>query len=255
VKKTANFAKEVIEAKKYMLSISTKTAQNVNIDYELASWGERFLAFLLDFAIIYFGWLITLAALSFILGGDIGGIIATIIFTPYTLVSEILMKGQTIGKKALKIRAMNISGESLEFHTCFTRWCARLLDVAGSLGTLATLTISVSDKRQRIGDLLANTVVIKEKDSNNIFLEEILKLKVKDNVKVVYEKAMLFNEEEMLFIKNTLSRVKKYKNEAHFRALDDLCEKVSDRLNLYETPKNKEAFLKQLIKDYIILTR
>jgi len=239
-----------------MSTISIKTAQHVSIDYELATWVERLLAFFLDFIIIVFAGFAFFFLFAFAFDDtDIAGGLTIAILSVYTLVSEMITKGLTIGKKALKIRVVNLSGEAMELSSYALRWSFRFLDIYLSFGAIATLVINTTAKGQRFGDILAHTAVIKEKESSPVFLREIMQLKDKNDVEITYPNVGVFNEEEMLFAKNTLDRVKKYKNEAHFQALDKMCLRMCERLGITQIPKNKERFIRQVISDYILSTR
>lgn len=239
-----------------MATVTIKTAQNVSIDYQLATWVERFLAFILDMLVIIIGGLILFFMLLAIFGGEaVIGTIVTIIVSFYTLVLEMTLRGQTLGKKLMKIRVIQLTGEIPTLSSYLSRWSFRLFEIFMTGGVLATVLCGTSKYAQRLGDILGNTIVIKEKESKPVFLKEILQLKNKTQADVMYPNVTAFSEEEMLFTKNTLSRIKKYPNEAHRKAFDLLYTKISEKLGV-EVPKpQREALIKQVIKDYIVLTR
>lgn len=100
-----------------MSQLSITTTQNVNINFEAASLGERILAYLLDLVI----WIAYSVVLSIILnltdfdsllsGMDNWSVmtIYTILYLPvifYALVMESLLEGQTVGKKVMKIKVI-----------------------------------------------------------------------------------------------------------------------------------------------------
>lgn len=64
-----------------------------------------------------------------------------------------------------------------------------------------------------------------------------------------------FKEEDMLLIKKTIDRYRNYGNEAHHLALNELTDRVAEELGIDPPRENKIQFLKDLIKDYIVLTR
>lgn len=241
-----------------MRSVTIKTAQNVSIDYELATWIERALAFIVDLIIIRIvaQGIIFLIALNSSSSNMVYYLIS-IFFSFYTLISELSFKGQTIGKKLLKIKVVQLYGEPLKFSNYVVRWSFRLVEIYMSFGVLASILCGTSKKGQRLGDMLSDTIVIKEKSTNKgMLLEQILKLKNKDQTELKYPNVSVFSEEEMLFAKNALSRINKTPNEAHKKAFSLLYKKISEKLGVKNIPEAKKRdFIKEVINDYIILTR
>ena len=101
-----------------MKRLQIKTAQNVNINFVLANVGQRLFAFGID-NILKLGYILfAVYVLKFGLfkgnfsddGWTLKAIDVLILLplTFYSLYSEILMNGQTIGKRLLKIKVINI---------------------------------------------------------------------------------------------------------------------------------------------------
>lgn len=172
----------------------------------------------------------------------------------YSLAFEQLNNGQSLGKLAMKLRVIRMDGEKITFLDYLMRWIFRGLDIYFSLGGVAVLTIISSSYSQRVGDLLANTVVVNVGKTERMRLENLLKLNKMDQYKVTYPQVAKMPEAAMLVVKETLSRKLKLDNSAHEEAFELLVKKMSKELDV-KTPKDKEAFLKTLLKDYIILTR
>lgn len=141
----------------------------------------RFYANAIDYAVyfIFFG------IYTFTMGTEENGVyrvqgfptLAYIIFwVAYFPVCESLM-GQTLGKKAFDLYIVNLSGQTPTFGQAFVR---RLLDVfeMSTFGVMAILTINYSQKNQRIGDMMADTMVVRTKTSCKVcgsYLELSLK--------------------------------------------------------------------------------
>jgi len=175
-------------------------------------------------------------------------------FVFYSLAFEQLNNGQSLGKMALKLRVVRIDGEKANFLDYVMRWIFRALDIYSSGGSVAALAVISSANNQRIGDLLANTIVVNIGKTERMKLENLLKLNKMKNYKATYPEVVNMPESSMLIIKETLHRNQKHKNYAHQKALDLLVEKMVIELKL-TAPKNKELFLKTLLKDYVVLTR
>ncbi|MFC7667989.1 RDD family protein [Hymenobacter humi] len=85
-----------------MSTIRIHTTQNVSLEYEIASVGDRIVAALIDYG-LYITWFIAWSVLNrqlHIAGdGKVGFYLILLPTTFYFLVSEVFFNGQTIGKK------------------------------------------------------------------------------------------------------------------------------------------------------------
>jgi hypothetical protein len=115
--------------------------------------------------------------------------------------------------------------------------------------------ISSSAKGQRLGDMIANTAVIRTRQSRNISLNEVLSIKTISDYTPVYPEIMRCTEEDILVIKNVLDRHRKFPNEAHQEILSELAYKAAEKIDLEVIPENEELFLRTLLKDYVIISR
>ncbi len=244
-----------------MRSIEINTAQNVTIEYELAPLYSRLLAFLLDFAILVVGEVILSLLGAFICGGygDIYQYYTYLVLIPvflfYALVSEIFMNGRSVGKLALGIRIVKLTGKQATLSDYVMRWLFRLVDIYLSIGSVAAILVSSTDKNQRIGDIVANTVVIKLRPTRSLKLRDLLNIHTIDNYQPRYPEVRYLNEEDMLLVKNVLERNRKYGNDAHREALEELVAKLMTLLKISKLQQEKPDFLRTLLNDYIVLTR
>ena len=240
-----------------MEEIEITTTQNITIHYELATVWERIIAFVIDLIALSLSSLIFYGIASAILpsASEILIYLALLpIIVFYSLAFELFNNGQSLGKMALKLRVIRLDGEKTTFSDYFMRWMFRIMDIYGSFGGIAFLGVVSSTNNQRLGDLLANTVVVSLKKENRMKLENLLKLNNEVKYVPVYPEVLRFDEETMLIVKESLKKITKYPNEAHKKAFDLLVEKIVTELEI-KTPKNKVDFLRTLLKDYIILTR
>lgn len=243
-----------------MNSIEIRTTQNVTIEYELASLRERSFAFLIDLIIIgvvYAIMAIFIEAVSF---NDeslsqIFGFLIIVIFIFYHLLSEIFADGQSFGKKALGVKVVRLDGEEPGLSDFLLRAVLLLVDFLLSLGVLAALLISSSAKNQRLGDMTANTTVIRLKHNLRFRLEDILKINTIEEYTPQYPDVKKLSEEDMLLIKNALSRYRTHRNDAHRTVIAELAARLINVLEIENVKGNNEEFLKTLIRDYIVLTR
>ncbi len=240
-----------------MKSIEITTTQNVTIQYGLASVLERAIALVIDVTVISTVSSIVFGLLSWLFpyGSDI---VSYLIILPFILLYSLLFEqfnnGQSLGKMALKLRVIRLDGEKVNFLDYLMRWIFRALDIYFSFGGVAVLTVISSTNSQRIGDLLANTVVVNVGKTERMKLDNLLKLNKLDKYIVTYPQVIHLPEDAMLTVKETLTKYAKHNNFAHQKALDLLVEKMEQELQIIG-PQNKVQFLKTLLKDYIVLTR
>ena len=249
-----------------MKTIEIKTSQNVTIAYELANYWDRFLAFLIDFVIVFLFCYLMIWLLSVALpetwwiqneqfAYTLIASVPVFLFLLYHFVSEALADGQTWGKKVMKIKVLRLdnSGSGLSDH--LLRSLFYLVDWLFSFGILATLMINTSEKRQRLGDMTANTAVVKLISSYALQLNDILKISTLQDYEPLYPEVVNLSEEDLLLIKSSIARYHEQKNTAHQKVITELTLHLQKILDIREMPKDKIGFLKTLIKDYIVLTR
>ena len=240
-----------------MKNIEITTSQNVTIQYGLATVWERAIAMVLDLLIMTVASLILWGLQALIFPDSYDLMLYFTVFPIillYNLAFEQLNNGQSLGKKILQLRVIRLDGEKTKFLDYLMRWIFRALDIYFSVGGIAILSIISSTYSQRLGDILANTVVVNVGKSERMRLESLLKLNKMDQNKITYPQVAKMPEEAMLVVKETLTKHIQLANAAHDEALDILADKMSKELNT-KVPKDKKLFLRTLLKDYIVLTR
>ncbi len=249
-----------------MQTIDIRTTQNVTIEYELASLRERALAFFVDMLIVGMAYFIllflVLGAFGDVIFGENGlltnfifGLLPVVGFMAYQFLSEVLANGQSWGKKALGIKVVRLDGAEPGLSDYFLRAVFHIVDTIASLGVLAALLISSSPKNQRLGDMTANTTVIRVRAQTRFRLEDILKISSIENYQPVYPEVRSLSEQDMLLIKHLIARYRQYPNPAHAKAVNEAAAYLVQLLDIQEIPRDKIEFLKTLIRDYIVLTR
>lgn len=243
-----------------MRSIELQTTQNVTINYELALLRDRVLAFLID-VIIIFGvvLLLILALFQFAarlsLAEEFMFLVVSPVYTFYTLAWESLNNGQTPGKMALRIKVVRVDGNQMKFIDYLLRWVFRFLDIWLSFGAVAVVLTSSTPKSQRLGGLASNSTVVKSDPALAVRLGDLLRIENKSSYEPRFPEVKQFKEEDMLTIKRTIDRYKRYRNAAHLAALNELTVRVAEELEIEAPAENRIEFLQGLIKDYIVLTR
>ncbi|MCB0662246.1 MAG: RDD family protein [Saprospiraceae bacterium] len=247
-----------------MKTIGIRTTQNVFIDYELADVKDRIFAFLIDglvygvFTFLVYIILMTFLSSFYMLGEWIFRFIVIFLYTGwifYHVLFEIFNNGQSIGKKALGIKVVRLDGKEAGAFNFMLRGVFHLIDTLFSAGVIGIVLIASTDKNQRLGDMAANTTVIKTKSSREFTLHDILGIQNLDNYEPVFPEVRNLNEEEMLLIKTAINRYHEFPNKSHKEAIEMLEIRIKEVLQIEEKTGNPINFLKTLLKDYIVLTR
>ena len=182
-------------------SLVIETPERVPIEFALASIGNRFLAVLIDHAIQFLSigllayvvsWLVEprFGSSSPYMGiEDLRGwtlalfiLVVTALFSGYFAVFEWLWNGQTPGKRLLRLRVIRDDGRPIVFWEALVRNIIRIID--GFPGgvipiySVGLIVIFLNKRDQRVGDLFAGTVVIREPQDkaptfDETFTEEI----------------------------------------------------------------------------------
>lgn len=154
-----------------------ETPEHVRFRYRLAGPARRGAAYLIDLIVraIVLGVFAFLAAIAASVGdyeldtdGFGMGMLFTLFFLVdwfYYVVSETLMGGRSIGKRAFRLRVVKESGVPLSFSDSLLRNLLRAADLLPGLYTLGFLVMSQDRYFRRLGDLVAGTLVVSEEES------------------------------------------------------------------------------------------
>lgn len=158
---------EKVSAKVYV-----QTPEQIEFAFDVAGVGPRILAYLLDLLIRAGIMTVIAIALTIFFGGQMFsiGIMAVVAFVlewGYHTILEWAFNGVTPGKKALGLRVVRTDGVSLDLYRSAMRNFLRAADGFPSLWAVPTyaigiLTIFVTGTGRRLGDLAADTMVVKE---------------------------------------------------------------------------------------------
>ncbi len=237
-----------------MENIRINTTQNVALDYEAAGVGYRILAALLDgvFIVVYFGIMAFLfGALGFNYFLDdhqyLAYALIILLSLPillYHFLSESFMNGQSLGKKVLGIKVVKLDGTQPGLGSYFVRSIMRVIDIQISNGVVALISIAVTDKSQRLGDMAAGTTVIKL--GSKVTLRDTILYKQIDDYKISFEQVSLLNDKDIDIIKDVLQHSLANNKPQNLKVLAD---KVKTKMAV-ETNLNNELFLKTVLIDY-----
>ncbi len=239
-----------------MNKVSILTPQNVVIEMILASQSSRVFAFIIDqSALIIFIFLLTWAIklTGFNVEYIYYLIIIPIVFL-YSLLLETLNQGRTVGKMMMGIKVRRTDGSEIGITEASARWLFRIPDLYLTGGTLAFILTGSTEKSQRLGDRVAGTIVVENKKSFQS-IKKVLNNKVFSDYEVKYPMVTRLSEEDVVWIKQTVSRATQFNNAVHREAINKLSKKIATLLEIKKLPKDPMKFLKTIIKDYVVSTR
>ena len=189
-----------------MDNIKIQTTQNVDIEYELASIGDRILATLLDY-VFFIAYVLLLILISSLVNGKLFESMAmlVIIFLPlllYDLILETFFQGQSFGKMIMKIKVVKLDGTQAGFGAYVLRWLLRIIDTRIFSGGVALIAILLNGKGQRIGDMAAGTTVIKLK--HRVKITDTILNTVKPDYTLVFPEVTRLTDNDIAVIKEVM---------------------------------------------------
>ncbi|MEO6584375.1 MAG: RDD family protein [Ferruginibacter sp.] len=255
-----------------MSHIQIETAFNIDLEFEIAPFHRRLLAYLIDFSIISV-YLIAMKSFFYQLldvrinenmGLDI--LLISLPMLLYSLLAEINMNGQTLGKKLMKIRVISADGGEPALSQYLLRWITKSFEwpflfgyvmffnyemvlvyafITGILGLGVVIIIAVTPKSQRLGDLAAGTVVVKA--NTEFSIEDTVFMQVVNaDYKPLFPQVMRLTDNDINTVKAVLTRAKNRKE-------DELSIRVQHKIKEVlgiDSDMPAPAFLQKLLEDY-----
>jgi uncharacterized RDD family membrane protein YckC len=148
--------------------LRVRTPEGVAFSVRLASPVLRAAAFMIDWAVVGVTWgvLGTVLSLLQLIGQDLAGMIMVVgyfVFTQgYAIATEWLWRGQTVGKRVLRLRVIDARGLRLSFAQIVLRNLLRFVDALPVFYLVGGLASLLNRRAQRLGDLAADTLVVWE---------------------------------------------------------------------------------------------
>ena len=254
--------------------IQIATPFNIDLEFEIAEFHKRLFAYVLDFAVLliyfismktlYYGGVeVSMSVLESHVGVDILTISVPMLL--YSLGSELLMHGQSIGKKIMKIRVVSLEGGEPTLGQYLLRWMFRAWEwpfmfgyaffstgsiigyifITGFLGIAVVIVIGVTKKSQRLGDVAANTVVVNTRSTLTVHDTIFMDVSQTD-YKVKFPEVLKLTDRDINTIKNVVNHF--YKTH-HTDTLNRVSSKVQEVLKI-TTDMYAVDFLEKLLADY-----
>jgi uncharacterized RDD family membrane protein YckC len=157
-----------------------QTPEGVRFRFRLAGPATRLFALSIDFACILLLSSSISSSLSLlrVISADLFFATETIAYfvltIGYFMSLEWIFRGQTLGKRVMKLRVVDADGLRLRFSQIVVRNLLRTVDMLPGLYTVGGIALLLSPKLQRLGDIAANTIVIRTNTESIPDLEPLL---------------------------------------------------------------------------------
>lgn len=266
-----------------MSSLKIQTNFNIELEFEAPEFHRRMFAAILDMLLLFFYLRIDIAFLSAVFGDgylsrdDSYNLHWTFLITLlpiflYQLICEITMNGQSIGKKLMRIQVINETGGRPSISQYLIRWLIRTSDytllyiliivifsgAAAAIGIIIAvlaplllldiILIASTKKNQRLGDILAHTILVKTNTKSNI--EDTVFQEVADDYIPRFPQVMQLSDRDLNTVKGILSTSQ---TKGDFDLASRAAEKIKGHLKI-ETSLSPFEFLEILLKDYNYLS-
>jgi uncharacterized RDD family membrane protein YckC len=239
-----------------MNTINITTSQNIELEYELGNLGERIVGAIID-GTIKGSYIIIMLAL-FVFGNSriFSGLYLFFIILLampvvfYSLLSELLLDGQTVGKKIMGIKVISLNGEAPSFSQYLNRWLFRLIDFTLSGYMVGVIMVAATEKKQRLGDLIAGTVLVKTTPKTRIG-DTLYKLTDAGSYTVNYPQVINLKDRDIQLIKEVILSVTRTNN---ITLAIHAQRKIEDVLQVKSRNEDPVRFLENIVGDYHHLT-
>ncbi len=231
-----------------MKEFQIKTAQNISINQNTANVGSRIAAYLIDGAILFF-YILLMIFIGTKVKSDtsLAWSVYSLLYLPvlfYHLMFEAFFDGQSPGKMSMNIRVVKLDGSKPKLSNYLLRWLMRIIDISITTGGIAVISILISGKGQRLGDIAAGTTVVSEQF--RMGLQHTLLQEIPDDYVPKYPQVMALSDKQ-------IQEIKQIKTEAlkagDFGVIKKLAEKTASLIQVNPEEKNLE-FIENIVRDY-----
>jgi uncharacterized RDD family membrane protein YckC len=246
--------------------VKLDTGFNIEIDFVITPFHKRMFAWAIDIVVIFvYIWLIEkiIGVINNNRAVNLPGWISVFIELPiifYHLIFEVTMNGQSIGKKAMNIQVISLDGGQPTISQYLIRWMFRSIDFP--IIILAAVIyrelpwwcmillfagigcVIVTPNSQRLGDLVAGTIIIDKKTRTS--WQDTVFTELETGYQPRYAQVMRLSDKDVNTLKSIIDSVKKSGNY-------DLSMRIADRIRSrldVQSDQDSLDFLETLLKDY-----
>lgn len=233
------------------------TPEAVVLDVQTAGVASRVFAGIVDLLIqivILFAGAMMLVVVG--LTGSSTRLFTTLLFAlvimGYPVISETLMRGRTVGKRAMGLRAVTIEGAPIRLRHALLRMMGGLVDrFLPPLGVTGMLFVVGTARHQRVGDLLAGTIVIRDPDRTPLPTAVWFPVPPGCDAFAATIDPTAMTDEQYTVIRSFLMRNRELSVDARYAVAADLAQRAATTLrHTGHTRLHPEAYLLCVISRY-----
>lgn len=242
--------------------LTIDTPEQIPLEFTLATLGSRFLALVID-TLLQLGTLLAVVALLAILRlliGPFNGALGTpgdplstwlqaffvltwfAIYYLYFVFFEVRWGGQTPGKRVVGLRTIHASGRPATAYETILRNLIRVIDQLPVIYAVGMVSVFLTERSQRLGDLAAGTVVVHERPAEAFPQFE------PTPAAVPRFNAARLTAAEIALVETFLRRREELVGVRQLRA-GQIADRIRARLDLPPGPDD-EALLEQVVAEY-----
>jgi uncharacterized RDD family membrane protein YckC len=229
--------------------ITIATPEGVDLELTLAGVGSRFVSALVDvlLQIVLLVGVSGVGAAVGAFGNGFGAVIVLLlsflVFAAYDVLFEVFASGRTPGKRLNGLRVVRVDGSPVAFFTSAIRNVLRLVDILPGMYLVGIVTILVTRQNQRLGDVAAGTLVVRERTQQPSLRQ--LPMRQPAAATNAWDVTGV-SADELVAVRSFLARRYDLTHEARYRLAADLAGAL--RPKVVGAPENlpSEAFLEKL---------
>ena len=232
-----------------MLVVKLDTGFNIEVEFPIAPFHRRLFAWITDLFIMGSYLWVTGIIISNMLGSEWAyqfEWLYVLYFLPaflYHLLLEIFLNGQSLGKRALRIKVITLEGGQPSISQYLIRWMFRTIDI-GLFFLPGFFSVILSARAQRIGDMVAGTIVIDTRASTS--WQDTIFTEIETTYQPKYPQVMQLTDKDINTLKSIINAVRKRND---YELAHRISERIQSKLNM-QADEDSLAFLQRLLKDY-----
>jgi len=165
-----------------------------------------------------------------------------LVTTAYFLVFETLFRGRTPGKSLTHLRVVSDGGGVLGWRQSLLRNLLRMVDALPAGYLIGVVAMLISPRVQRLGDLVAGTIVIREREAfvGEVMADVVIAPDVEAGFRFTRDELSLIGEVERRLIRRTLRRAESLSNRAARPIVDRTTQAIGRRMGRSDAVEAKQ---------------
>jgi uncharacterized RDD family membrane protein YckC len=244
-------------------SLDVATPERVSLSLPVAGIGYRCLAYLADLFLLFVFWVVAYFTFTLLVSDVVGffqglsGLTQTLMVVGvfatqwvYWTAAEVLMGGQTPGKRLMGIRVVRVDGSPVGVLESAVRNLVRVVDSLPVVYAVGILCVLLTRQHRRLGDLLAGTLLVREE---RIDLDKYTAPATAPGALPASTHSERLTAEDVELILSFLTRAPELEPQARTRLGTKLVERYggldeAGRATVLASPQSTEAFLRARVQ-------